>query len=121
MATMAQCNRALKQLPDFARDQTQQTMDTTAFQVAQRASAIAPRRTGRLARGMGWRSRPRSLSAVVGITDPAAFYWKYPEYGTVKMPARPMFRPAVEALQADHDRRLISGLARALTQMERSV
>lgn len=118
MATIQECNRALKRLPEFARDQSQQTIDTTAFQIARDASRRAPRRTGKLQNAITWKSRPRSTSAIVAV-DSLAFYWKYFEYGTVKMESRPMFRPAAEANAADHDRRMIAGLERALTRMER--
>lgn len=118
MATIQECNRALKMLPDFAKQQSQQTIDTTAFQISRLASSKAPRRTGRLQAAVTWKSRPRSVSAIVAV-ESDAFYWKYFEYGTVKMEARPFLRPAAEAMAADHDRRMVQGLERALTQMER--
>ena len=95
-------------------------MDTTAFQIAREASRRAPELTGRLKNAITWKSRPRSLSAIVGI-DASAFYWKYLEYGTVKMGARPFMRPAAEAMAADHDQRMVQGLRRALSHMEREV
>ncbi len=116
---LKEANRALKRLPDFAKDRVQQVMDVTAFQVSQAAKAKAPRDTGRLQQAIGWQSRPRSLSAIAGI-DPSAFYWKYLEYGTVKMAARPFWRPAAIAMQADHAARMEQALEMSLTQMERS-
>lgn len=120
MATMQECNRALRRLPDFAQAEAQKTIDTTAFQIARLAASKAPFRFGTLKGAITWKSRPRSLSAVVAV-DGDAFYWKYFEYGTVNMGARPMFRPAAEAMAGDHDQRMMAGLERALTQMEREV
>lgn len=118
MATIRECNRALQRLPDHVREQSQQTIDTTAFHIARDASRRAPRRSGTLKGAIVWRSRPRSVSAVVGV-ESDAFYWKFLEYGTVTMEARPMFRPAAEALASDHDQRMRQGLERALARMAR--
>lgn len=118
MATIQECNRALKRLPEFARLESQQAIDTTAFHVSRSAARRARVLTGRLQKAIAWKSMPRSVSAIVGV-DPEAFYWKFQEYGTVKMGAHPMFRPAAEEMAADHDRRMISGLERALSRMER--
>lgn len=122
MATIKDCNRALKRLPEHARGEAQQTVDTTAFHISRGAEQRAPvgvraRRRVRLRGAITWKSRPRSVSAVV-LVDAEAFHWKFLEYGTVKMQARPMFRPAAEAMAADHDQRMAAGLQRALTKME---
>jgi HK97 gp10 family phage protein len=118
MATIQQCNRALKRLPDFARAESQRAIDVTAFQIARLASAKARRLTGRLQTSITWKSRPAYLFAVV-LVDSEAFYWKYHEYGTVKMGSQPVFRPAAEAVGPDHDQRMLQGLEKSLTQMER--
>ncbi len=39
--------------------------------------------------------RVRGAGAAVKISDDA-FYWRFPEFGTSKMVARPFFRPAIE-------------------------
>lgn len=111
--------RALRQLPEAARDQTQGVMDVSAFNVSRGAQSRAKRRTGVLADNIAWASRPRTLSAVVGVRR-LAFYWKFLEYGTVKMPAQPFLRPAAEAERSDHSKRLTLALQRALTAMVQS-
>jgi HK97 gp10 family phage protein len=96
---LREANAALRRLPAFAQVRAQAEMDVTAFQVANRARARAPEATGVLRRAIQWASRPRSVSAVVGVTTDSlfarfdAFYWKFVEYGTVKMPARPSCVP----------------------------
>ena len=115
---LKEANAALKRLPEHVKPAVQQVMDVTAFQVSRGAQSRAPRRTGVLVKSIQWQSRPRSLSAVVGVL-PEAFYWKFLEYGTVKMGSRPFMRPAAVAMEADHENRLVQALAQTLTVMER--
>ena len=117
---LKEANRALRRLPEFAKPRLRETMDVTAFHVSRDASAKARRRTGALKRGITWQSRPGTLSAVVGVNSKDLFYWKFLEYGTVKAKAYPLFRPAKEANEKDHERRLMQGLEAALGTMERS-
>jgi HK97 gp10 family phage protein len=108
---------ALKRLPEHLRDRLQKTSDVTAFQVSRLISQRMRRRTGKMAAAVTWKSRPSTLSAIVGI-DKSAFYWKFWEYGTVKMEARPSVRPAKEAMAADHDARLTQAILQSQSQME---
>jgi HK97 gp10 family phage protein len=112
-------DRALRQLPEFARDRVQHVEDVTAFQFARVAAARVRRRSGALARGISWQSRPRSLSAIVGV-DPKTGYWKFLEYGTVRQPAYPFARPTAESLAADHDARMIQALNASLTDVSKA-
>jgi HK97 gp10 family phage protein len=109
---------ALKALPDHVKGRVQKTADVTAFQIVQMASRAAPRLTGKLQSALVWRSRPSTLSSIVGI-DTSAHYWKFQEYGTVNHPARPFLRPAKEAMAEDHESRLIQALEQSMAQMER--
>lgn len=117
-------NRALKQLPDLAKGEVQAAMDTTAFQVSRAASAAAPissdgshgRPRGFLRRSIQWASRPRSVSAVVGISFDA-FYWKFLEYGTRFMAARPFLRPAADKFRDEHLASVQNALTRAGSKM----
>lgn len=126
---LKEANAALKRLPEHVKPGVQQVIDVTAFQIARGAEARAPFRQpanvrsgpnrggGLLKRSIQWRSRPRSLSAVVGVLGDA-FYYYFLEYGTVKMQARPFIRPAAEAMQGDHELRMLQVLERAKTKME---
>jgi HK97 gp10 family phage protein len=117
---LKQANAALRKLPDFARGEAQQVMDTTAFQVAAQATARAPGRSATPQHGIhlkdaiAWKRRRNG--AVVGV-DARAFHWKFWEYGTSKMPATPMFRPAADAQRASHQTRMAEALTRANTKM----
>jgi HK97 gp10 family phage protein len=85
--------------------------------VYQGARSRVRQRTGELYRAITWEPRPRSVSAVVGVS-PSAFHWKFLEYGTVNMEARPFFRPAAEAMRADHNARMIRALEKAAQKVE---
>jgi HK97 gp10 family phage protein len=117
---LKQCNAALKQLPELARGEAQQVMDVTAFQVARMAADRAPARSATPKHGIHLKDaitwKRRRFGAVVGV-DPRAFHWKFWEYGTVKMPATPMFRPAAEAVRGTHQRQMAEALTRANTTM----
>lgn len=114
---LKEANAALKRLPEHVRPAVQQTIDVTAFQIARGAQARVRRRTGTLLRNIEWQSRPRSLAAIVGI-GVEAWYWKYLEFGTIKMPAFPFLRPAAEAIESDHEQRMVQALEQAKTRME---
>lgn len=117
---LKEANAALRKLPEFARLEAQQVMDETAFQVASKASALAPARSATAKHGIhlkdAIRWKRRKNGSVVGV-DPRAFHWKFWEYGTVKMPARPFFRPAADALRGSHQKQMAEALTRANTKM----
>lgn len=118
MATMRQANTALKRLPQKAKAHVQPVFDHTASRIASGAISRAAERTGLLRASIKWESRPRATQAVVGV-EQRAFYWKFLEYGTVKMSARPMFRPAAEAERDRHLANVADALDRAADDMAR--
>ena len=92
---------AIQRNPELVRSHMSTVIARTATAVAQRARASAPVATGALRQSIGASSRGLS-----GRVDVAAgtiqgqrpeLYWRFIEYGTVKMPARPLFRAATEA------------------------
>ena len=123
---LKEANAALKKLPEFAKVRAQTVQDVTAFRVA----AIAKTKVRRsaldkllhLQDAITWASRPRSVSSVVGVPSGqgSPFYWKFLEYGTVKMGARPMFRPAADAVRNQHQSDLMRVLEDAANQVERA-
>ena len=87
--------RAIKTSPDLVRLHSEDAVSKTSFSTASRATALAPRGpTGRLKGSI--KGTSRGLNGRVTIA-PEAFYWRYVEYGTVNMTARPFIRPAAEA------------------------
>lgn len=115
---LKEAQRALKQLPEFAKLQAQEAMNVTAFTIVRQAARRVKRRTGRLQSAITWAARPRSVTAVVGVDASKAFYWKYLEFGTVKMKERPFLRPAAEAEKSAHEQRLTKALEKAANQVE---
>lgn len=116
---LKEANRALLSLPEAAKPGVQKVMDVTAYNVSRGALARVARRTGFLASHIGWQSRPRTLAAVVGVDKGTAFYWKFIEYGTVKMGAQPFLRPAAESEEPKHHAALVQELERAGDRIER--
>ncbi len=124
---LKEANAALRRLPEFARDDSQGEMDVTAFHVTREASAKAPRSAdgshghppGFMASSIAWESRPRSLSAVVGVR-PAAYYWRFVEFGTARVAPRPFLRPTVDSNREDHHSRLLKALERSAVKVERA-
>lgn len=96
---------AVKRVPDEARVVLSDVIAKSTFAVRQRMIAMAPRgETGRLRAAIS--SSSRGLFGRVVITDPDAYYWRFLEFGTVKMAARPFIRPAAELETADFTERI---------------
>lgn len=91
--------KAIVQAPELVRIEAEDAVQITTFSCAQRMKAMVPVRTGRLKRAID--PRARGLSGRV-LIDPAAWYWRLVEYGTVKMAARPFARPAAEIESLDY-------------------
>ena len=67
----------------------------------------APVRTGKLRGNVTWELRRESgrVQAVIGVRRDA-FYSMFLEFGTVKMAAKPFFRPALQRAKGDMFRAL---------------
>lgn len=89
--------RALKAAPDVVRNYASSAVATSAFAVAQRARSLVPVATGTLKREIESSRVVGGLTGRVGIASAAGSYWRFVEFGTIRMPARPFFRPAAEA------------------------
>ena len=86
--------RAIKQAPELVRVHAADVVAKTAFASYRRMLATVPVATGNLRRSLDWSNRGLSGRVVI---KPEGFYWRFIEYGTVKMPASPFIRPAAEA------------------------
>lgn len=105
--------RALREIPDVAKDELRHVVTVTAFSIAQRMRATAPHDSGLLRSQIFSSSRGLSGRVEIGV-DP--FYWHFLEFGTIKMAARPFIRPAAEAESHDFDLR-ITEVARKLERV----
>lgn len=73
-------------------------LDTAGEWVAQRAQALAPKRTGRLRKGIDHIviAKGEEISAIIGVKKEShAWYARFQEVGTKRMKANPFLRPAV--------------------------
>lgn len=92
--------RALKAAPELVRVLGADAIAKSTFAVEQTARALAPQQTGALRQAIT--SKSSGLSGRVGIAGGIIngrrpeVYWRFVEYGTVRMPARSMFRAAAE-------------------------
>jgi HK97 gp10 family phage protein len=86
----------LKAAPDALRDHVSKAIARSTVAVSQRMQALVSVREGVLKREIHT-SLPRrgGLTGRV-LIGPLGFYWRFLEYGTIKMAARPFVRPAAE-------------------------
>jgi phage protein, HK97 gp10 family len=103
---MEALQRAITNAPDAAKRHSQDAVSRSTFAIFNRMQSRAtggPYSTGGLRMAMRW-SAP-GLTGRVTI-DPGAFYWKFLEYGTVHMTARPFIRPSTEEESGTFIRRM---------------
>jgi HK97 gp10 family phage protein len=90
--------RALVRAPDVVKDHASSAVAASVFAVVQRARALVPVATGDLRAAIDGATTGTSgrvgLVALGGPRGP--FYWRFVEFGTKNMAARPFFRPAAE-------------------------
>lgn len=109
--------RALREIPDVAKEELKHAVATTAAAIAQRMRATAPRDSGLLLSNISSSTRGMTGRVEIGVD---AFYWPYVEFGTVNMQARPFIRPSAELESAAFEQRLRE-IARTIeTRFERS-
>lgn len=102
---------AVQRCPNVVADHLVDVITKTSYGVAQRAKATVPVETGALRDAIGY--RVRGLVGRVTV-EPGVHtsgrrpekYWWLVEYGTVKTPARPVFRSAAEAESTQIEARL---------------
>ena len=68
--------------------------------VLERAKQLAPYKSGKLKEGLKLKRAPLNKTkkwlTMMLVGDPAAYYWRFIEFGTVNRAARPFLRPAVD-------------------------
>lgn len=89
--------RAIASAPAVVKAHASSAVAASTFAIVQRAKALVPVATGTLKSTIEASRVVGGLTGGVGIASSAGFYWRFVEFGTVRMPARPFFRPAAEA------------------------
>jgi HK97 gp10 family phage protein len=97
--------RALHQAPEVARVHASSAVASSTFAVAQKARALVPVDSGVLKRSIESSRTVNGLTGRVGVSA-EGFYWRFVEYGTINMAARPFFRPAAESEQSPFIQRM---------------
>lgn len=88
--------RAITRAPEAAKNHSKDAVSKSTFAIFSRMqvrSSDGPYSRGGIRMGMRW-SAP-GLTGNITI-DAGAYYWKYVEYGTVHMKAKPFVRPSTE-------------------------
>jgi len=92
--------RALARAPEAVKPYATSALTAAAYSIASRAKSLVPVNTGTLRSAITYNVARAGLSAGVGL-EKSDFedtgYWRFVEFGTKHMPARPFFRPAAEA------------------------
>ena len=87
--------------PKLVQEASVDLVKQSSQATAQRARANAPVKTGRLQRSITSTARGLEGGVLIG-----AEYWRFVEYGTVRMTARPFVRPAAEVERPATNKRL---------------
>lgn len=87
--------RAFQRAPEVARVHASSAVATSTVAVAQRARSLVPVDTGTLQSSIESSRTVNGLIGSVGVSS-GAHYWRFVEFGTQHMAARPFFRPAAE-------------------------
>ena len=119
-----------KRIPALVKAEVAAAMEETAAQLVAEMKSVAPRETGTLADSIAWTwgDAPKGAMTIgtVGgreygtlrITIYAgggeAFYAKFQEFGTVKMPARPYFFPVWRARKRRTRGRITRAIGKAI-------
>ena len=105
MPGLKSLQRQLQSAPDHVRDRLGRVVGASTFRIYNMIRTGAWRRTGKLQQAIHYR-----ISGLTGrvTIDADAFYWHFLEYGTVKMPARPVIRPAGDAELPEFERGVLN-------------
>ena len=100
----------LRQRDAFATEKIQNQLMLAAQDLALGPQESAPRKTGRLQQSIVAKPSAKRPGAFVAVDRKVAFYARFLERGTAKMPARPFFRPGITAARPRALRLLREGL-----------
>lgn len=89
--------KALEKSPDLVRSFASSAVAASAYAIAERARSLVPVATGELKSSIDYTRTRTSLTGSVGLSGKDTYYWRFVEFGTRNMAARPFFRPAAES------------------------
>lgn len=118
-------------IPESVRRETERALAKGATEIEQTAKQLAPRRTGRLARTIGWTfGDPPSGAKIIGDSGRSfkgirvsifagsskAFYARFVEFGTERTSPQPFFFPAYRANKKRAKSRVTRAIKKAIRQ-----
>ncbi len=108
--------QALNRIGDQAKDIIEQAVRAGAGIIREDAGRRAPKRTGKLAGSMVAEVQEGTSNKTVFHIGPdkKAFYGRFVEMGTCKMPARPFLVPALKGKEAEVKRSVVEEIKRGL-------
>lgn len=93
---MEALQRAIVNAPEAAKNHSKDAVSRSTFAIYNKMRARwsgGPYSTGGLVLALGWSAPGLTGRITIG---PGAFYWRFLEYGTVHMKAKPAIRPSTE-------------------------
>ncbi len=102
----------LKEIGNKAEKVIEKALEESAEIIREEASNKAPRRTGRLKKGITV-SKVKDSSIDIGPAK-KDFYGRFLEFGTVKMSARPFLRPALDTKKKEVKAKFIEEVKRLI-------
>jgi len=93
----AELNRKLRRLSDLVVHLSGEKVIGSCRRIVATAKELVPVRTGELQRALTYSTEGTRGWVGVRMASPARVYWRFVEFGTVRYPAHPYFRPAAEA------------------------
>lgn len=103
LSGIKELQRALKECSEVAVAEIEQAIASSTFSMTQRMRSLAVERTGTLRRAIAGKATGLNGRVTIGRE---AYYWRFLEYGTIHMPARPFVRQSVEEEAPQFEKRL---------------
>lgn len=103
LSGVKELQRALRESSGAAIAEVEESIALSTFSMTRRMESRASEKTGRLKRAI--KGTARGLNGRI-VIDASAWYWRFIEFGTVNMGARPFVRPAVEEEAPEFEGRL---------------
>ena len=127
---LADFQRRWGAIPDRVKAEVRKAMEDVAEEIVSQMYAVAPHLTGDLAGSIGWtwgdapkgsltigtvgKTEYATLRITIYAGDKDAFYARWQEFGTTKMPANPFFYPVWRAKSKSARNRITRAIGRAI-------
>ncbi len=127
---LAEFQRRWQAIPAKVKAEVRKAMEDIAEEIVAQMYAVAPHKTGDLAGSIGWtwgdapkgsltigtvgETEYATLRITIYAGDKDAFYARWQEFGTTKMPANPFFYPVWRAKSKSVKNRITRAISKAI-------